>query len=231
MIARRHLFNCLMVLIITGNIYLLNGNTNDSVRLPPNEVIENYLSDPDYIYDRRPPPPASFFEKFLNYIINQLEKFFSSEEYEKIHPYLKWANIVLFTILILYFILKKYKSKDGRLILAAPKGPESDFDIRTVTEEDLSSLAEYYYSRGQYKEAARLLYLKCIKSLSLREILEADKRKTNWDYVSEIRDPEIKNAFVYATGFFEKVWYGGEAVTESEYLSWRTKLTDSGLML
>jgi len=63
-------------------------------------------------------------------------------------------------------------------------------------------------SRHDFRLAVRLLYLKCLKQLSDKELIRWQIDKTNAAYIYELTDPVQKQTFGLLTRQFEFIWYG-----------------------
>jgi hypothetical protein len=88
---------------------------------------------------------------------------------------------------------------------------ESDEDISQINFDELIAAAA---ERKDYKLAVRYLFLKSLKLLSEKEIIELRNNKTNHQYLSEIKNKRISSAFQIATSRFEWIWYGDFPVDE-----------------
>jgi hypothetical protein len=58
------------------------------------------------------------------------------------------------------------------------------------------------------------LFLKSLKLLSEKELIELRNNKTNHQYLSEIKNNRISSAFQITTSRFEWIWYGDFPVDE-----------------
>ena len=70
---------------------------------------------------------------------------------------------------------------------------------------------------GHYKECLRLLYQISLKHLENASIIKTEVDKTNWDYVTEIREPKIASGFSSLTAIHEYTWYGMTSVDEPTF--------------
>jgi hypothetical protein len=88
---------------------------------------------------------------------------------------------------------------------------ESEEDISQINFDELIAAA---VERKDYKLAVRYLFLKSLKLLSEKEFIELRNNKTNHQYLSEIKNNSVSNAFQIATSRFEWIWYGDFPVDE-----------------
>lgn len=89
---------------------------------------------------------------------------------------------------------------------------ESDLE-----EVSISPLLTAAIKAENYTLAIRLAYLKMIQGLSDAEYIQWKKKYTNFDYVHQLKAPEMKAAFQQITFYFESVWYGDKEVKEELY--------------
>lgn len=68
-----------------------------------------------------------------------------------------------------------------------------------------------------YRLAVRLMYLQSLKLLSDRQLIEWNENKTNWQYVYELKDGNLRHAFRDITSVFEYVHYGQMQVPEEKF--------------
>jgi hypothetical protein len=85
--------------------------------------------------------------------------------------------------------------------------PYSEFfeDINAISfDEEI----ENAITKGNYRFAVRLLYLKCLKHLSNAGLIDWQIDKTNSAYIDELANQREQEAFRMLTLQFEYVWYG-----------------------
>lgn len=87
-------------------------------------------------------------------------------------------------------------------------------DIETINFDKLIATA---LKDNNYRLATRYLYLKSLKALSTKDIIEWHFDKTNNDYLKEIKDNQIKLLFSRASYIYDYVWYGEFTIDENSY--------------
>jgi len=70
---------------------------------------------------------------------------------------------------------------------------------------------------GQYRLAVRLWYLRLLKELSNREIIQYKQDKTNLDYLMQVYNTGYYSRFFRLTRHFEYSWYGHFEVDRLTY--------------
>ena len=89
---------------------------------------------------------------------------------------------------------------------------ESEEDISQINFDELISIA---IESKQYKLAVRYLFLNSLKLLSEKGLIELKNNKTNYQYLSEIKNNQIADVFRNTTSSFEWIWYGDFPVDEN----------------
>ena len=74
-------------------------------------------------------------------------------------------------------------------------------------------------TKKNYRLAVRLYYLKALKELTDREMIDWRINKTNRSYVYELNSPTLRPDFEHITLQFEYAWYGDFPVDENQFLN------------
>ena len=74
-------------------------------------------------------------------------------------------------------------------------------------------------TQKNYRLAVRLYYLKALKELTDREMIDWRINKTNRSYVYELNSPTLRPDFERITLQFEYAWYGDFPVDETQFLN------------
>src|SRR5690606_18641938 len=113
--------------------------------------------------------------------------------------------VVLIAFLVRYIILN-----DIHLIFRKkPKELVEVYDLdKDIHEIDFDQLIEDAVSREQYRSAVRYHFLRLLKIMSEKQIIEWNPDKTNREYLLEISNPALKKEFDYLAYVYENIWYG-----------------------
>jgi hypothetical protein len=70
-----------------------------------------------------------------------------------------------------------------------------------------------------WREGVRFVFLTLLFCLEERGRIRVEKWKTNWEYASELAEtePSLSGVFRDCSLLFERIWYGKEEVTESDF--------------
>jgi hypothetical protein len=183
------------------------------VRLLSNDLLDKYKNDPEFDYDGGPEESEDWITKIKNWINQQLAILRSSKTYSTILDYLYYGLMIAALLLIIRGLIKADRRGllFGKINSNEIKMIESEEDISQINFDELIAAAA---ERKDYKLAVRYLFLKSLKLLSEKELIELRNNKTNHQYLSEIKNNRISNAFQIATSRFEWIWYGDFPVDE-----------------
>lgn len=88
---------------------------------------------------------------------------------------------------------------------------EDIFSINYQKEIDKATMA------GDYRLAIRLMYLRLLKTLADKSIIQYKTDSTNFDYLMQIRGTERYEEFFRLTRNYEYTWYGQFAVDQEKF--------------
>lgn len=94
---------------------------------------------------------------------------------------------------------------------------ESEFYEEDVNRMNFEQLITQAVDNKNYRLAVRFLYLKNLKALSDRLIINWNPNKTNYSYVDEIKIESLKGKFQESTLIFDFVWYGEFVLNENTF--------------
>ena len=86
-----------------------------------------------------------------------------------------------------------------------------------IHEIDYDKELHRLISEGKFRLAVRLLYLRALKKLSDAQLIQWQPDKTNYNYLTEISKPELKNDFSQLTLQFDYIWYGDFPIDEQKF--------------
>ena len=177
------------------------------VRLLSDNLLDKYKNDPEFDYDGGPKEAEDWISKIRNWINQQLAILRSSKTYSTLLDYLYYGLMIAALILIIRGLIKADRRGllFGKINSNEIKMIESEEDISQFNFDELITAAA---ERKDYKLAVRYLFLKSLKLLSEKELIELRNNKTNHQYLSEIKNHRISSAFQIATSRFEWIWYG-----------------------
>ena len=88
---------------------------------------------------------------------------------------------------------------------------------KILQSEDIQQLIKDAIAKKDFRLAIRYYYLYLLKLLSDKELITWQVQKTNDDYLSELKNSDLKLQFAKATLLYDYVWYGGFHIKENDY--------------
>jgi len=182
---------------------ILFDTASVEVRMPDEQIMEDYKQQRDFQYIEVSEPKL-LWDKFFYWLYRILKAMFSDKG---IAPIIRYSVILLFFVFVIYKILgSEFK---GMFV-------NTDFDkqltenekfIENIDALDLDKLIATEINRKEYRKAIRYSFLKILKLLNEKQLIEWKQNKTNSDYLNEIKQPDIFKKFKLITMQFEAVWY------------------------
>lgn len=75
-----------------------------------------------------------------------------------------------------------------------------------------------------FRLALRIMYLETLKKMTDKNIIAWRPEKTNWDYVREINNEQLKKPFIEITNAYDYAWYGEFPIDEPLFMLMQQKM-------
>ena len=232
---RKKLKDCLLsmlFIIVLGNLpasadikkyspkleILAQDSTKINVRKPSESKISALRKLNDYQYTVQ---DSQIIDTWWKRLLRRFYNWFNSIFTGVGNPiFWKTAAYVFIVSVIVYVILKLmgvnfyglYQKKNNNEI------PYETFGENIHTIDFADSIAEAIVQKN-YRLAVRLYYLKTLKELTDRKMIDWRINKTNRSYVYELNSPTLRPDFERITLQFEYAWYGDFSVDETQFLN------------
>lgn len=183
-------------------------------RIPEKSKIEEYQKDSRFQY-KKVERSLSWWDKFwyaVSDFINGLFRVAAGSGMLSV-------VVVLIIILVVCLIIMKLIGVDYRTLMGKKKldTPEIDIYTENVHNMNFDELISNALKNRDYRLVVRFLYLKNLKLMSDKEIIDWSTNKTNYSYQYEIKNNSLRNKFLEATLIFDYVWYGKFVLDESQF--------------
>ena len=166
----------------------------------PDSTIQKLKSDDDYWYVNTVPPRQKQKEEKPSGGETIFQKAWFSN--------LVWFLIVgSFVVILIWFLassnIKLFRKRDVSIVN----------DDLQITEENIFSLdyekeIQKAVNDNNYRLAIRLWYLRILKEMADKNIIQYKHERTNRDYLDQLNDTSYYNGFFRLTRNFEYSWYG-----------------------
>ncbi len=133
------------------------------------------------------------------------------------------VKVVVVTIVIIALVFLLWKIFGNAKFLKNQKIKGGEFSFlddaeENLEESDLERFLRDALEKKQYKVAVRIYYLMSIKELMQQNFIVWKKNKTNFEYLTEMRERKEFEHFRSLTRAFEIVWYGDVEIEEKEFI-------------
>ncbi len=178
------------------------------VREIPNNVIQDYKNNPAYDYEKVIPKDKSIFERVMDWVWDKYYELMRMK-YGPLTRDIIFMLIGLSTIL--FFLYKIFKGNTSGIFENNRKITHGfSLEAEALQQINFDEAIQQALSAGNYTACIRLLYLKSLKILSEKNLINWQINKTNAAYIQELEVPAIRVPFESLTQYFEKVYYGNE---------------------
>ncbi len=179
----------------------------------PDSVLQRYKKDKDFAYADDPAywvkEPVKHEKNFWDYLFEWINS--------------RWFRGVIYALLggILVFALYKIVVENKLyLFYTAPKKTAQEesrpADADTIDPE--AGIKEAI-AMGDRRLAIRYMYLKALRRLQEKGLIELSAQATDRQYVEAMQDHALGRNFRFLTNAYEYVWYGGFNLSQEQFAS------------
>lgn len=216
-------FSCF---VIANEVDIVNNTDSLTIETAYNNIrnfdeaqLNEYKTQKEFQYNIGKEGNNRFWEYLKSWLVKFLDWLFGGaketnynwELAGSIIQFLKTAFWIAAILLLIYGVLKMlgldfaslfYKTADVKPLI---KFETIEEDIHEI---DFDKEIEQAIVNKNYRYAIRLYYLKTLKILSDKELINWQKDKTNADYVFEVSKTGLSTDFRKITKLFNYSWYG-----------------------
>lgn len=212
------LFAFLFLLVLSGHT-MASAIPSDTgpvqLRHFNKQALEQYKTQSDFKYETAKPEEFSLWG-WIEYLVAKLfNKIFSAHQQASILKILFYGLMVFAAIVIILNLLgvdmRSFFTGNSRQVMSYQLAEEG------VRELNLDQLISEALSNRQWRLAIRYHYLKALRLLTDKELIDWKADKTNMDYYYELKGGNLRDVFLEITGVFENAWYGHHDLTLADY--------------
>ncbi|TDG37191.1 DUF4129 domain-containing protein [Pedobacter changchengzhani] len=180
----------------------------DSAQIKPakfdKEALQEYKNQKSFKYDDAPTTELSLWDRFWMWFWDLVGRIFAGAAS---NPISKWFFIILGVAVVVFIIIKLIGTE--QIFSKKSKATNFSYDLtENIHDIDYEAELNRFIAQENYRHAVRLLYLRCLKKLSDAEIITWKPDKTNFNYLAELKDLNLKDDFSALTFQFDYIWYG-----------------------
>lgn len=203
---------------------------NDSIVIPVDEgstlserQIEEDLSKKytgeDFNYDVKTGESSNLLARFIRWLLNSLGDMFGLDISPQTLLILEYIIYALMGALVIFLLVRVFVNEKFNAIFTKKAKSIVDIDLseQHIESLDLDALMNDALKNKDYRLAVRYQFLKILKLLSQKNLIEWHFEKTNADYEREIKHGNLQAAFKNASYLYENIWYGEQPIDEAGY--------------
>ncbi|SRX55015.1 hypothetical protein [Aequorivita sp. CIP111184] len=228
-LARVNKFLFILILFFLLNTLAATASAKDSltVTVDSSKVVQKHFSENlfdkysgnEFNYDSVEGEAENFLGRAINWFFNKLGEIFGinlSPEMYQIIKFIIYGLLIVFAIYILVKLLvgdnaSSFFSKKSKMV--APLNIQEEH----IENVNLDSYIKNALNEENYRLAIRYMYLKSLKLLSLKNIIDWHFEKTNNDYYREIESVTLKENFKKISYLYDNIWYGEYALNKAGF--------------
>jgi hypothetical protein len=182
-------------------------SSNMEVRRLPVSKIKSYSKQKEFDYREQNARAMSIWDRFWSWFWEQFYRMGQNKSVQKSFEIFIW----IFSVSLILFAIYRLTGMDRNFFFQGNsqgrplKYSEEQEDIHAI---DFSQAIQDAIDRHQYRIAIRLMYLKNIKILSDRNLIQFRPNKTNTEYTRELQSTSYARGFEDITLVYEYAWYG-----------------------
>ncbi|TAJ14634.1 hypothetical protein DMA11_04490 [Marinilabiliaceae bacterium JC017] len=189
-------------------------NSAVDYRKPAADTITYYKQLPRYQYDLAN-DSESFWSRLWRFLGRLL---MGTGQHMSVIGYILLGLAILS---LLVFIIRLSGMPIKGLFMFSRSTPVTDIsfsgDNYEIENANLDKQLELYIANGAFREATRVLFILCLRSLNNMNLINWKPWKTDREYYYEIKNKDHKQVFRQLILRYEYIWYGQFQVNDQEF--------------
>ncbi|MDO5510657.1 MAG: hypothetical protein Q4F57_08170 [Weeksellaceae bacterium] len=194
--------------------------------------LESKYQNHEFVYDSDKPSLTAWDRLMANFYA-WLDSLTSSNNAGNLREFMElMINLIAVVgIGILIFIIVKYLLTYKDKFFFEKKAEKLKNNVSDLHEDihEIDFLTEIanHEQKSDWRLALRYGFLKILKTLTDKGIIDWDAEKTNQDYYQEIQNTALQSQFLQSIYWFDHVWYGEFPISQEQYLAAKKVFTDT----
>lgn len=182
------------------------------------DLTKKYTGE-DFNYDIKTGESQNLLSRFFKWIGRGLNNIFGINLSPEALKLLEYFVYFLMGGLVIYLLVRVLVNEKFNSIFTKKAKTIFDIDLaeQHIESLDLDTLLNAALEDKNYRLAIRYHFLRTLKRLSQKDIIEWHFDKTNSDYQNEIQQQQLKLGFKEIAYLYDYIWYGEQPIDESKY--------------
>ncbi|UJH66886.1 DUF4129 domain-containing protein [Allomuricauda sp. SCSIO 65647] len=196
----------------------IDTNSELVERKLPDDLDQRYQGE-EFDYEITTGKAQNLLGRFLNWLGRILRNTFGIEISPQTFKIMEYIIYGLMGLLVIFLLIRVLVNEKFNSIFIKKAKPIIDIDLseQHIENIDLDALLNEALEKKEYRMAIRYQYLKILKRLSEKGLIDWHFEKTNSDYQREIEKPEIKARFKEVSYIYDYIWYGEQEIDGQKY--------------
>ncbi|MCR9264424.1 MAG: DUF4129 domain-containing protein [Flavobacteriaceae bacterium] len=217
---------------------------NDSIPIPVDEasvltdrqigedLSQKYTGD-EFNYEVKTGESSNLLARFIRWVLNSLGETFGLDIPPETLLILEYIIYGLMGLLAIYLLVRMFINEKFNAIFSKKAKSIVDIDLSEhhIEAIDLDALMNAALKQKDYRLAVRYQFLRVLKLLSQKSIIEWHFDKTNLDYGREIKEVRLQEEFKKASYLYENIWYGEQPIDEHGYAKTSSRFDTLNLLI
>lgn len=158
---------------------------------------------------------ARFFDRLFGSLPTPTVTPVPARAFKTLSP-LGWGLMIVGALLVIAIVV--YAARGiRRSILSERRVIAEAEQEETISAAEANDRAQADARAGDYRNAARHLYLASLLWLEEHGMLRYDRSRTNHEYLAQVRGKQVHDVLVPVVNTFERVWYGHHSLDAQSF--------------
>ncbi len=180
---------------------------------PERSMLDQILKQSEFRYVHEEADSETFWDQLLDrlwrWVSGLLDR---AGNHPKVTNFLRWGIVLLLGLILLGWLAHALTQ------VSYQRSPALAGDTRAAPARDWAREARSAATRGEYREAIRLIYGAAVLALGEAGAWQVDRSRTHREYVRLLPADSARRPHLMAlTDCFERVWYGRAQASDSDY--------------
>lgn len=188
------------------------------------QSIQKKYNGSEFEYDERKIADISFFDRLKRWLDDFFNSLLPDVDVGNVYDIILYTFIGLAVVAILFTLYRLIFGKNS--VFQREKREKEDSEIafveRNLETIDITHYIQQAENNQQWNLAVRYLHLQNIQRLAHKNIVEWNYRKTNHDFLAEIKDNALKAGFNETATLFNYIWFGDFKINQADYERFKT---------
>ena len=184
-----------------------------------NEDLSQKYQGDEFDYEIKTGESQNLLLRALRWFFNGLGDIFGFDVSPNTLKVIQYLIYVLMGLLVIYLLVRFLVNERFGSIFTKKATSILDVDLseQHIESLDLDSLMNEALQKKDYRLAVRYQFLRVLKQLSQKQLIDWHFEKTNSDYEKELNENRLKTKFKEVSYLYEHIWYGENPITEQQY--------------